>query len=289
MATNFFYQANKLLKLRDTSSFATRSERFKTIRLVDKELIGLGFKGIELKNMKPKHIKALVNGWKSNNLSPGTIKNRLSHLRWLAEKINKKGIIPRTNAELGIENRRYVSNQDKGKSLTIKQLNLITDQHVKMSLELQAAFGLRREEAIKIQPHIADRGDHLFLRSSWCKGGRDRTIPILNEMQRDLLKKAILLANGGSLIPKERSYYQQMKRYENECLKVGVERAHGLRHKYAHLRYFELTGMDCTAVSGCPVTGLSQEKRQLDHLARQVITEELGHGRLQVTAIYLGY
>ena len=47
-----------------------------------------------------------------------------------------------------------------------------------MSLKLQAAFGLRREESIKIRPEWADRGDRLALKASWTKGGREREIPI---------------------------------------------------------------------------------------------------------------
>ena len=47
-----------------------------------------------------------------------------------------------------------------------------------MSLRLQQAFGLRREEALKIQPRWADRGEHLHLKASWTKGGRERTVPI---------------------------------------------------------------------------------------------------------------
>ena len=47
-----------------------------------------------------------------------------------------------------------------------------------MSLELQSAFGLRREEAIKFAPRYADKGDHLLLKASWTKGGKARTIPV---------------------------------------------------------------------------------------------------------------
>jgi integrase len=67
-----------------------------------------------------------------------------------------------------------------------------------MSLRLQAAFGLRREEAIKIQPRWADRGDHLQLKASWTKGGRERTVPIRTAAQRALLEQAKQLAGSGS-------------------------------------------------------------------------------------------
>jgi Integrase len=73
--------------------------------------------------------------------------------------------------------RRFVTNESKAKTVTRHQLDKVRDEHVRMSLELQQAFGLRREEAMKFQPSFADRGDHLVLKASWTKGGRERTIP----------------------------------------------------------------------------------------------------------------
>ena len=74
-----------------------------------------------------------------------------------------------------------------------------------MSLELQQAFGLRREEAIKFQPSYADHGDRLVLKDSWTKGGKAREIPMLTEAQRELLDRAHRLARLGSLIPSARN------------------------------------------------------------------------------------
>jgi len=68
--------------------------------------------------------------------------------------------------------------------VTAPDLEKVRDQHVRMSLELQQAFGLRREEAIKFQPSFADRGDHIVLKESWTKGGKSRVIPVRNEAQR---------------------------------------------------------------------------------------------------------
>lgn len=48
-----------------------------------------------------------------------------------------------------------------------------------MSLELQREFGLRREEAVKLVPRLADQGDRLVLKDSWTKGGgKPREVPI---------------------------------------------------------------------------------------------------------------
>ena len=96
MAFTFFFQANKFLKQHCASSFATKSERIKTIRLVDKQLRELGFKNLQLKGLKPKHIDALLQKWQAENLSAGTIKNRMVHIRWLTEKIGKKGASQKT-------------------------------------------------------------------------------------------------------------------------------------------------------------------------------------------------
>ena len=82
----------------------------------------------------------------------------------------------------------------------------MTDAHVRMSLELQAAFGLRREEAIKFTPAYTDRGDRVRLSASWTKGGRAREIPIWNESQRAVLDAARRLVGVRALILGGRNY-----------------------------------------------------------------------------------
>lgn len=288
MASRFFYQVSGLLNHHSPSSFSTKSERFKILRLVDKQLGELGFKRLKMHGLKAKHIKALLLRWEEEGLSPGTIKNRMAHVRWLCEKIGKKGMISSSNTTMGIPLRQYVTNENKARELTVDQVDLIPDQYLKISLQLQAAFGLRREECMKMHPGKADAGDHLLLESSWCKGGRDRSIPILTGEQRELLELAKVMAKGGSLIPQARKYVEQMKRYENVCIRIGLNKAHGLRHRYAHQRYFALTGFECPAVSGVSVVSLSGEERLSDRQAREIITRELGHERLQVTSVYLG-
>lgn len=64
MASTFLFQANQFLKQHCACSFATRSERIKTIRLVDKQLRALGFRNLELQGLKPRHIDALLQKWR---------------------------------------------------------------------------------------------------------------------------------------------------------------------------------------------------------------------------------
>ena len=70
-----------------------------------------------------------------------------------------------------------------------------------MAPRLQAAFGLRREEAIKFAPSYADRGDRIAVKASTAKGGRFREVPVRTDPQRRLLDAARRLAGGGAMIP----------------------------------------------------------------------------------------
>ena len=101
----------------------------------------------------------------------------------------------------GIPDRRFVTNENKARDITQQQLDKIKDEHVRMSLKLQRAFGLRREEAMKFQPSYADKGDHIQLKASWTKGGKPRTIPVRTEAQREVLYRARNLAGLGFTDP----------------------------------------------------------------------------------------
>ncbi len=146
-------------------------------------------------------------------------------------------MVAHSNDHYGIPNRQFVTNISKAKSVLEADLAKVRDQHVRMSLELQQAFGLRREEAIKFIPTYADQGDHLVLKPSWTKGGKARVIPIRTENQRRVLNRAHKLAGKGSLIPGSRNYIKQLRIYEGHTIRAGLSKMHGLRHSYAQHRY----------------------------------------------------
>ncbi len=268
-------------------SHNTQADRMRSLSLAARQLREAGFRQMKASSLKGKHVQALLERWQGEGLSSGTIKNRLSHLRWWAEKIGKSGILPADNMQLGVAKRRYVTNVSKARELGTG-LEQVTDAHVRMSLQLQAAFGLRREEAIKFQPSYADRGDHITLKGSWTKGGRERTVPITTTEQRDVLQAAHHLAGTGSLIPANKTYIQQRHVYDGQCKAAGLSHMHGLRHQYAQSRYETLTGRPPPAAGGPLATELSPTQRIEDRHARQTISRELGHERVQITAIYLG-
>ncbi|MYK43372.1 MAG: integrase, partial [Gammaproteobacteria bacterium] len=169
-----------------------------------------------------------------------------------------------------------------------KILQQLQDPYVRLAVRLQAAFGLRREEAIKLMPHLADRGQELYLKPSWCKGGRERTLPIRNQHQRQVLDEAHELAGSGSLIPSHLRYVEQLRIFERATSRAGLGNTHGLRHHYAQARYAELTGWECPLNEGPDPQSFSPEQQEVDREARQIVSQELGHERIQITNIYLG-
>jgi hypothetical protein len=155
------------------------------------------------------------------------------------------------------------------------------------------AAHLKRRSRSRARRHVspaiaaATRGDRLVLRPSWCKGGREREIPIRTDVQRQLIAEAKALVGRGSLIPRDGRYVDQLRRFEYQCAQAGIHRVHGHRHAYAQARYRELTGWDAPAAGGPSTRSLTPEQRALDREARQTISRELGHERLQVTSVYL--
>jgi hypothetical protein len=220
-------------------------------------------------------------------LSAGTLKNRFAHLRWWAEKVGKAGVIPAGNTQLGIPERRFVTNENKSRQLGT-HLERVTDPHVRASLALQEAFGLRREESIKFQPSYADRISYILLKGSWTKGGRPREIPIVSPQQRAALQQAHCVAGAGSLIPPHKNYIQHRHTYDGQCQAAGLSRMHGLRHLYAQTRYEKLAGWKAPAAGGPIRSMLNPAQRMLDVAVRQAISHELGHERIEITAVYLG-
>lgn len=208
-------------------------------------------------------------------------------MRYLAERLNKATIVP-TNKALGIEARHYAPKTNK--ALFNPDFSRINDAHILDALQLQRVFGLRREEALKLKPYLADHGSHLVLQPSWCKGGRGRIVSIRTNEQREWLDKAKQLVGRAdySLIPSGKTYIQQRYLYDKQTNRASLSNLHGLRHAYAQRRYKELTGWEAPINGGPSAKQLSQQQKLKDNEARMIITEELGHSREQITVSYCG-
>ncbi|MDH3672379.1 MAG: integrase domain-containing protein [Gammaproteobacteria bacterium] len=281
------YGLLQLTRQHRDGSYGTQRERRRTLSLVARQLYRtLNYRLPNIRSLKPKHVAALVALWK-NTVSVATQKNRIAALRWWADKVGKRNIVPTTNAQLGVGKRAYRFNVSKAIHHPELAIQRVKDPHVAMGLRLQEAFGLRRAEAMKLRPSQADHGHYLELKSAWCKGGRPRVIPIRTAQQRAVLDQAKALARGGSLMPSHKSYREQVHTWEYQTTRAGLSHTHGLRHAYAQQRYFELTGFKAPAAGGPRRFALSTDQQRLDTAARVQIAEELGHSRIAITH-YLG-
>lgn len=279
------YGFNSICRHNSDGSYATQYARKMILKQASQKLRQLGYRQLTVYKIRRKHVLALLEDWMECDLSTGTIKNRMSHLRWALKKIGRTGVIPPGNRALEIPDRKYITNKDK--SVDPSFICRIQDPYIQTSLWLCHYFGLRREESMKIVPKKADKGSELQIEKS--KGNRPRCIPIKTPMQRFVLNHAIKLARSTpqhSLIPTA-TYVEHLKRFEYS-MKKHETRAHGLRHGYAQRIYQELTGWVCPAKGGPLRKQLSPKQHTVDKQARMKIMRWLGHGESRSPSVYLG-
>ncbi len=260
-----------------------------------KDLHALGFKLAHIKGLKPKHIHVLVAHWKNQGKNTGTIKNYMAKLRKASKAMEKPKLVKPKNDAYQIEKRSYAPKHNK--AIHHIDFSKCTDPHIRLSIEGQALFGLRREESMKFVLSEAWNGRSIKIKPSWTKGGIGRTLSITNEKQRQwLIEISKLIKPGESLIPVGRTYKQHLSHYQTQTKAMGVSKLHGLRHAYAQRRYHELTraldprkkGLICPMAGGVSSKNLKSIEKDLDRQARMIISREIGHSRINITKIYLG-
>jgi hypothetical protein len=285
------YDLIRLCEIHDQGgSFSTRANRRNQLVQMAQQLHAMGYRDLRASQIGGRHVNRLIKLWHEQELSIGAMKNRMSSLRWWASKVGRAHVIARRNEHYEIPSRpRHTVS--RAVELTNDLLQAIDGpfrERIRVSLRLQRYLGMRTEESLKIRPAQAIERDEngiivrVDLRGSWCKNGRPRSLLIRDERQREVLQDALLITGRGSLIPSALSYVDYLWKFHYRCRKVGLTHRHGLRHRYAQERYLELTG---SLPPNCE--GLL-ETWAVDDRARTIISDELGHGRKNVTSAYLG-
>jgi hypothetical protein len=280
------YELKSLTLGTGEGSFNTRNQRHRGLQLIARELRELGYVLAGANSLKPKHIASLVASWKASGLTAGTLKNRMAWLRWWGAKVRKTSVLPRDNAELGIERRSAWKGQ-KAHTTGADRLAALPPRAA-LAVRLQMAFGLRLEESLKLRPTVADKGDVLALQASWCKGGRARLVPIRHPRQRALLDELRAAVGDGCLVPDGQSYIAARKELERATWAAGIRNMHGHRHWYAQWRYRTLTGQEAPAAGGKTYEQMNAAERAADYRARLTVSRELGHNRIDIADAYLG-
>ncbi len=81
------YSITILLKRNNEGSYSTQATRRQILARFANDLVKLGYGLRDIRNLKRKHIDAVVQSWQQNKLSPSTLKNRMSVLRFYAKKL----------------------------------------------------------------------------------------------------------------------------------------------------------------------------------------------------------
>jgi site-specific recombinase XerC len=127
------YELNQLCARNRDGSFATQANRERILTLIANQLREMGFVNMRAHSLKARHVEKLVEHWKGEGLSAGTLKNRMATLRWWAEKIGKPNVVAKSNDVYGVPDRRYVTNISKARELTSGDLARVTDPYTRMS------------------------------------------------------------------------------------------------------------------------------------------------------------
>ena len=99
------FELKQLCRRNREGTRATQAERENVLDLCADQLHELGVRDLRAQGLKPKHARKLVQRWLAEGLAAGTLKNRLSHLRWLARKLGKPNIVAGSNAAYGVPGR----------------------------------------------------------------------------------------------------------------------------------------------------------------------------------------
>jgi integrase len=157
--------------------------------------------------------------------------------------------------------------------------------------ELAWKFGMRSKEASLANPQELLKQaveQNRIAVSKGTKGGRLRYVPIILDEQLEILRQAAEFQDKApNLIAAKQAWSVWrdggLRDGREVLVSFGLTGFHELRAAYACARYHSITGH----VAPC-VVGSRSADRQEDLDARLVISEELGHGRIDVTVAYLG-
>ncbi|MGI9293497.1 MAG: integrase domain-containing protein [Pseudomonadales bacterium] len=155
-------------------------------------------------------------------------------------------------------------------------------------------FGLRRKEASLLDLRLAraqatSRGQINVIAGT--KGGRgrsvDRWVPVSESGLRVVDSALQVAGSSGRLIPTNLSFAQWGSKVSHEWAAaaklLGLGPIRDLRAAYACERYEQITGRAPPVVAGQRLI-----PKNADIQARRVLSEELGHNRIDVVAAYIG-
>lgn len=281
---NLERQIDSFFKHTNEKSFKTR-ERYSDGMHDFAKFLAKEFRKENIKSIKNKHIEAYITHMQKNpgEYSTSYITTNLSAIRFFYHRVTDGKLHIKTNRQLNVVPRTQTERIGKNRSIDKTDSDSLIAAAEKASrmdyffiLKLGELFGLRLHEAFslrKSQINEALRTNQIHIKG---KGGLIRTLP-LNYDQKKLLeniKNQIHPVNDRIFIGENQRTHLEIKKFQafiRNSKKNGTSSTyHSLRHSFAQNLYKNLIA-----------SGLS------DIEARSVVSERLGHHRIEITKIYL--
>lgn len=278
------------------STAATNGDRWESFAAWAKEQ---GIKKMEnvTQELVKEYGKELAEKVRNGEMSASTAQNYVSGVNSvmnIATNNEWKSVSP--TKDCGIDQRSHVREDAPGalnREATGRAVDAVRAEvgvRAGAVVELCRELGLRSKEASLLDARGAlaqaqERGAVTIC--SGTKGGRERELTITSEAQVQALERAAQAQGSDrSMIPAQQSWATWREGELREARDLVQEHTggglHDLRAAYACERYQALTG------HAAPCAGGAIQDRDRDAAARLAVAEELGHGRIDIAAAYIG-
>lgn len=287
---NLMNQVNKTARHNRQGSFKTRDRYYDAVDRFARHLADK-YNLQKMNNVSGKHLASYIQEMQEKGLSASTIKTDLAAIRFYHDKFEKTRYILPDNKELkekfnvnlerrvfGGVDRSWSNAEYQGMVTHAANLERLDVAHI---IQLAREQGLRLHEAVRLDRAAAEQALREGMLTVKGKGGLVRSIP-LREEGRAVLQEAMKDVGRGQklFVPEEKKAHEVMKSVqsfvENHREKFAEEgretniTVHGLRHSFAREEYEARIEQ-----------GMNAEQARLE------VAELLGHGRDDVTRIYL--
>ncbi|WP_018085709.1 tyrosine-type recombinase/integrase [Desulfurispora thermophila] len=245
----------------------------------------------KLAKIQEKHLRAYIEHRRAEGTAEKTIKNDIAAIRFFHRYMDAKYKLP-DNKALGLMS---TPNGGKDRSWTDREYHKMLKlartagrEDVVCAMRLARYAGLRLHEITRLSRRDAERAIERGEMTVKGKGGKVRDV-LLSPRAAQALKDAC------RLLPEEEKLFVRkgekthlvnqriqgfIRRHRNKVAESGRGvrlTMHGLRHTYARELYF-------AQVRRWVIKG----RRKYDRRAMYEVSRQLGHGRWEVTRIYLG-
>lgn len=302
---NLWNQAHKIFDWRTHHQANRGNERYRNgVRAFCKHL-AINYGSQNFRNINDKHLKSFVDASNKSNISSMALKTDLSAIRKLHSMLPKKRFksLETDNKKLGVGKRKNIGVDRAWKNsevaTAIKHAKVMGRKDVQWAIQCARSLGLRIEETTALtKSQLREALTNNYIHLTTTKGGIKRDVslnPGAKRTFRDMIANTryerIFISHGRTHKQAMRSiqnwvynhrdiftesylpHIELNHQYQNE-LNIDYERKnltfHGLRHAYARNQY-----------------EIARKYTSNKKEARMQVSILLGHGRDDVTKIYL--